>query len=625
MSILTIKEKGKKVLATGNEAIARGALEAGVGFVSTYPGTPASEIGDSIYEVREELKGLHFEYSVNEKVAFEGAIGAAWSGIRSLCMMKLPGVNVIADPLHSIGYFGVKGLVFVNGEDPGLQSSATEQDNRWYALHAHFPVLEPSTVQEAKDFTKIGFEISELFGVPCMINIANDLCHGSEILELDELPDSFPEKGQFEGPIVKRAVRNVKLHKDLIEKVSEIAKYYSKSGINKNISGGDNTTGIITSGLPYCYTMEALDKLSKHDLPVLKLGLVHPLDTELIKAFASNLSELIIIEDLEPFLETQIKKLFWDLDIRIKIIGKEIIPGWGALSPDILIDILANYFNIQPSEEILEVQKREKKQENSFQLSERIPTLCIGCPHRGSAYAVKKALKGKGVIGSDIGCYGMLRREPWRLTDWSICMGAGIGIAQGMSHKLESVPLVSFIGDSTFFHSGLEPVLNAAYYDSNMLLIILDNRWTSMTGHQPSPSTIENVTGHPMINIPIKGVLEGLGVKKIFTANPYEPNEMSNTVNTALETPGFKVLISEGECILQTKRRERVLGLPSNTYTINAQSCIQCRICDDYTCPAIIRSVVDDKIEHTIDGGLCVGCGACASLCPTGSIIELER
>jgi indolepyruvate ferredoxin oxidoreductase alpha subunit len=623
LSILTIREKNKRVLATGNEAIARGALEAGIGFASTYPGTPASEIGDSFYEARKELEGLYFEYSTNEKVAFEGAIGAAWCGIRALCSMKLPGVNVIADPLHSICYFGVKGLVFVNAGDPGLQSSATEQDNRWYGVHAHFPVIEPSTVQEAKDFTKRAFEVSERFGLPCMINIANDLSHGSELIELGDLPQKFPTQGNFVGPLVKRAVRSVGLHKALLEKMEALADCYAKSDLNKVLTGR-RPLGIVTSGLPYCYTMEALDMLGISDVHVLKLGLTYPISPKLIKQFSENIDQIIIVEELDPFLETQIKRISWDLGLKISIIGKEILPSWGALSTDMVTIALAKQLGVVLPTGFREAEERRKKQQSPVTLSERIPTLCVGCPHRGSAYAVKQTLKGKRVIGSDIGCYGMLRREPWELTDWSLCMGGGIGVAQGMSHKLDDVPLISFIGDSTFFHAGLEPVLNAVFYDSNVLLIILDNRWTSMTGHQPTPSTLEDVIGQPMKTIPIKNILKGLGVKQIWVADAYHPREMMRILKVAISKKGFRVLIAEGECILQIQRRRQLLNIPTKTYAVDSELCSKCGICHEFTCPAVKKRNGDSNAEYFIDSGLCARCGACVDICPRKAIIQVD-
>jgi indolepyruvate ferredoxin oxidoreductase alpha subunit len=419
-------------------------------------------------------------------------------------------------------------------------------------------------------------------------------------------------------------VRSVGLHKALVEKEQQIAEYYAKSDLNKIVEG-NRPLGIITSGLPYGYTMEALDMLGISDVPVLKLGLIYPISPKLIKEFAQGLDQLIIIEELEPFLETQVKKICWDLGLRLSIVGKDILPGWGALSADLVTIALAQHLAIPLPTEFQEAEERRKKQESTLALSERIPTLCIGCPHRGTAYAVKQVMKGKGVVGSDIGCYGMLRREPWQLTDWSICMGGGIGVAQGMSHKLDNGPLISFIGDSTFFHAGLEPVLNAAYYDSNMLLIILDNRWTSMTGHQPSQSTVEDVTGQPMKTVPIKNVLEGLGVKQIWVGDAYQPREMIRILKKAIAQTGFRVLIAEGECILQTVRRQQWMRIPTKPYTIDQELCSKCGLCYEFTCPAVKKRNEDsDEVEYYIEGGLCVTCGACAALCPLGAINKIE-
>lgn len=649
MNILPLKEKGKKVLTTGDMAIARGALEAGIGFFATYPGTPASGVGDHIYEVREQLRGLYFEYSMNEKIAVEGAIGAALAGIRSMAAMKHLGMNVAADSIHHITNREiVRGMVIVNGSDPGQQASATEQDNRYYSLHTHLPVIQPGNVQEAKDFTRLAFELSDRFCLPFVIDAPTVLMHGRGQLELGELPHDFPAAGAYQPKAIVDEIRLIGRtgrHKLLLKQEAQIREYAAHSPLNRIIEGSRDWA-IITCGVAFGYVLEALDILKLKEIPVLKLGLVHPLSPEMIGEFIKNFKKVVIVEESEGFLENQIKVIAYDLNLGVEIKGKEWFSPVGMQSASrIAIELsthlglpLPNQFSRLPGElienterlaSILALPAGESIPIPGFvNAPRRIRAFCPGCPHRGAAYAIKSATRGKALVGGDIGCYNISALPPFELYSWHFCMGAGLGIGQGMTHKLPDTPIIAMIGDSTLFHSGLPAVLNAAYNNSDILLIVLDNRWTSMTGHQPTPSTSVTLTNELLNPVSIPRILESLGVQWVRTADPFHPRKMVELIKQGLNQKGTKAIVAEGECALQSGRRKRQLEIRSEViYEINNDTCKRCDICFiDFGCPAIVRRQSEDGSSLCqIDQGLCNQCGACAAICPSEAIMAISR
>ncbi len=644
MSVLTIRESGEKVLATGAEAFARGALEACIGFFATYPGTPASGVGDSIAEVQEELDGLYFEYSMNEKIATEGAIGAAWGGVRAMVAMKAAGFNVAADSLFTVIRGEVKGLVIIHGADPGQQSSGTEQDNRFFAPFIHFPMLQPSSVQETKDFVIKAFELSERFTLPVIVDAPSALLHGSGELELGVLPETFPATGKLR-PHFEKTQHDTNLgrpgrHKVLLEREAAAREYAANTDLSRVVEG-DADWGIVSCGMSFGYTMEALDMLGLRNVPVLKLGMVYPLSPQYIGDFLQGLKRAVIVEEGEGFLEGQIKAIAYDLGLKVPIVGKEWISPVGMLSPSrVAVDLskalgssLPKQFKSLPAEFIENTERLAGSLAFPsggsipmplFEVPRRVRTFCVGCPHRGAAYAIKKAARGKIIVGTDIGCYAMMEGPPFYLGDYKICMGGGIGAAQGISRKVNDTPVVAFIGDSTLFHAGLPSVLNAAHHDANVLLMVFDNRWTAMTGHQPTPSTSETVDGKPLRHVDIAKLLTGLGVKWVRMVNPFEPGKMEGVVKRALKRPGFKAIVAQGECTLQSERRKRAQGAkPQVTYRIDTEKCKMCDICFvDFGCPAIVVQKTEDGSDiYAIDPGLCTQCGACVSVCPFGAIV----
>jgi len=643
MSILIIREPGKKVLATGAEAFARGALEAGIGFIATYPGTPASGVGDSIAAVEKELEGLYFEYSMNEKIATEAAIGAAWGGVRSMVVMKLAGFNVAADALFTLNRAEVKGLVIVHGSDPGQQSSGTEQDNRFYAPSMHFPILQPSSAQEVKDAVLKAYELSERFTLPIIIDAPSALLHGTGEIELGVLPDTFPAEGQ-PVPYFEKTVHDVSLgrpgrHRVLLNRESEVRDYSADSELNKVIEGNADW-GVISSSMAFGYALEAMDMLGICDVPVLKLGIVYPLSPHTIGGFLKGLKRAVIVEEGDGFLEGQIKAIAYDLGLNIPLIGKKWFSAVGMLSPSrVAVELskhlelpLPERFKSLPAEFIENTEKLAGSLAFPsggsipmplFEAPRRVRTFCVGCSHRGVAYAIKKATRGKAVIGTDIGCYAMMEGPPYQLGDYKICMGAGIGVAQGLSHKIHDRPVMALIGDSTLFHAGLPSVLNAAYNNANVLLIVLDNRWTAMTGHQPTPSTEDSVDGEHLKNVDIAKLLRGLGVKWVKTVNPFEPDKTEALIREGLKKKGFKAIVAEGECSIQSGRRNRILGVkPNVSHYIDTEKCEMCNVCYvDFGCQAIVPKQTDDGSDsYVIDPGLCTQCGTCVSICPTGAI-----
>jgi len=570
----------KKVLS-GNEAIARGAYEAGVRLASAYPGTPSTEILET---VAKEYKSILSEWAPNEKVALEVATGASYAGARTMAVMKHVGVNVAADPLMTLPYTLVRGgLVLISADDPELFSSQNEQDNRQFARFAKIPMLEPASSQEAKDFILEAMLISEKYQTPVMLRTTTRIAHSMGVVEIHE-PVEVKE------PVLERHPKewvmlpaNARVRHPVIEeRIKNLMELSNSSPLN--IAEINNTAiGIIASGVSYQYAKEAMP-----DASFLKLGMSYPLPDKKIKDFASKVKELWVIEELDPFFEEQIKAL------GIACKGKDVIPMCGELSPDIIRQALAG-------------KKIEKPAQP--ELPGRPPSMCPGCPHRGMLWALRR---NKAFIAGDIGCYTLGFLPPLDAIDTCQCMGAGISHAHGMSRVFGpgKEKITAVIGDSTFYHSGMTGLLNLAYNNGVALIVILDNSTTAMTGAQNHPGTGLTLMGGKAPEVNLSEVVKALGIKWVEIVNPYELKNTRKKVKEALEHDGPSVIISKSPCVLL--KSKAVSGKPLK---VDNDKCTNCKVCISLGCPAIEAGA--DSIKIT---SLCVGCGICAEICAAGAI-----
>jgi indolepyruvate ferredoxin oxidoreductase alpha subunit len=629
---------GEKVFLLGAEAIVRGALEAGVGMVTTYPGTPASEVGDTISEVAKDIPGLHFQYSTNEAVALENAMGGAWAGARSLCAMKHLGMNVAADPFFTLCYTGVQpgGLVILVGGDPGCLSSTNEQDNRYYALHAHTICLEPSNSQECKDFTLKAFELSEKFDLPVIINSTHRTLHGTGEVIFGKLnpPRVTSEFKKAPGKYFSGSAVAVGNKGRLMSRIQKAEKAAGEFTDLNRIIPGPGKTGVITAGASFNYTMEALDALGIHDYPILKLGMIYPINPDLIEKFAQGLEKIIVIEELEGFLEAEVKRILFEKKMLREVHGKDLFTAVGELNTDLLIRGMSRVTGVKEPIDYASIQARYNKA--VAKALSRLPGLCPGCPHRATAYALKRAAaeyvqargKGQVVFGGDIGCYAVLGAPPYSLVDWLVCMGAGFNIAAGMSFKVNDT-MVAMIGDSTFLHAGIPGLISAVYNNANVLIVIMDNKWVGMTGGQPTPSTgISSLKEEVSPAVNLRDIVKACGVKYVRTFDPYSIRHAIEVITEGLEEKGVRVIISERECALPAKKRadpiraaERASGKYSY-YAIEPDRCQNCEECyRRFACPALLRKEEDGKEFAYIEDARCTLCGACKEICRSGMAI----
>jgi len=544
---ITSKKPNKKIILLGNDAIVRGALEAGVQFVSTFPGTPASEIGNTFYQIQNseyKIRNLHFEYSVNEKVAMEAGIGASFSGLKTLVAMKHFGVNVCSDALLPFLYTGSKGpTVIAVSDDPNCWSSAqSEQNSRVYSYLAHLPTLEPSDSQECKDFTKIAFKISEKFKIPVMVRLTTRVSHQRMPVKLSNLP-KFNSKGVFIKDIerfVTMPPRVLKMKDELLKKVKEIKKFSEKLKIVREESPSNNKLGLITSGISYLYLKEALQEL-KLDIPILKLGIFYPLPEKEIKKFIKSKNKVFVLEELEPCLEKEINILAKEVNSNLKVIGKDLLPETGEFKPEMIINALAEFAGVK---------YKEPKSKAKVPSVKHIPQLCPGCPYWLIFNAVKRAVDEKKVIfGGDIGCYMLGGLPPHNLQDYLSCMGASIGIAHGIKKSTKNQKLIAFIGDGTFFHAGIPALINTVFNNSNPLIIVTDNRITAMTGHQPNPGA-DNVTQR----IKIEDIVRACGVKNLKVIDPAKQKEFIETIKNFINKKEVSVIIARRPCVFLTRK-----------------------------------------------------------------------
>lgn len=572
----------KKVMMLGNEAIARGAYEAGVKVSAAYPGTPSTEISENLVKYKDDL---YCEWSPNEKVAAEVAIGASVSGVRAMASMKHVGLNVASDPLYTVSYMGVNGgLVLVVADDPGLYSSQNEQDTRMVARAAQVPVLEPSNSSEAKEYVKKAYEISESFDRPVIVRTTTRLAHSQGFVELEERV--VPEDKVYEKNIAKNVMMpgNAKgRHLVIEQKNKELAQAANTMDINK-VEMKDTTIGVITSGIPYLYVKEALPEAS-----VLKLGMVNPLPKDLIQDFASKVDTLYIVEELDPVIEEQVKS--WG----IKAIGKEILTVQGEYSANMLRTAIL---------------KEELSINAPAQIPNRPPILCPGCPHR-SVFSVLKKLN-KHAAG-DIGCYTLGAVPPLGVVDTTICMGASISSLHGMEKAKGREYIkdwVAVIGDSTFMHTGVNSLINMVYNQSTGTVMILDNSTTGMTGHQDHAATGKTLMEQEVEAINIPELCKAIGVKNVKIVNAFDIELLEQTIKEETAKDELSVIITVSPCVLLSKAKKPV-------YIAHSDKCKKCGACMKPGCPAMTKNP-DGTIK--IDDTMCTGCGLCRTLCKFDAI-----
>ena len=569
MKELLIDEPGRKVLLLSNEAIVRGAIEGGVRFATTYPGTPSSEIGDTFAKVGKQA-GIYFEYAVNEKVAFELATAACASGARCIVSMKHVGVNVTADSLMTLVYEGVRnGFILVSADDPGCHSSQNEQDNRYYARLAGMPLLEPSTAQEAKDMVVYGLDISEQLELPVLLRTTTRVSHHRGIVTYGPIR-RFTDKFHFEKnptrfvpvPAIAR-IRHPWVLKQL-EKAKELANSSEFNRIE-----GSGSIGIITSGISYLYLLEAIYQLDlTSELSVLKLGFTYPFPDKLVLDFLKDKKRVLVVEELEPLVENEVRILAQKSGLDVKIYGK----GTGGLRRygEFNIDIVKNAVA-----EFSEIDYQAPKIFVPEGLPPRPPALCPGCPHRHTYYAAKIVTKNKAVYPTDIGCYTLGLQEPLKMADFFTCMGSSVTSAGGFSKTLD-IPIIAYIGDSTFFHSGITGLIDAVHNNHNFILVILDNRTTAMTGHQPHPGLDFDAFGEPAPAIDLVKMIKGLGVEFVRVVDPNNLKQTIKAFEDALEYGKLAVIISKAPCILLELRDKRRRGEEIKVYQIDNSKCNAC-------------------------------------------------
>ena len=592
-------------LMSGNEAVARGAYEAGVCYAAAYPGTPSTEILESISQYKSDIIA---EWAPNEKVAFESVLGASIAGARALAAMKMVGVNVAADPLFSSAYSGVNGgLVLVSADDPGLHSSQNEQDNRHYAVFAKIPMLEPSDSQEAKDMMVAAFEISEAFDTPVLFRMTTRVCHSKSLVAAGDRKGTSHRLRPLDLTKFDVVPALARRHRVKLEaKLKRLAEFSEACPFNRVEWNGPGI-GIVTSGISYQYAREVFGDTASY----LKLGFTHPLPKGMIRDFAAKVETLYVIEELDPYLESQVRQL------GIACIGKDKIPVMYELAPDIVAKaVLGEEASVIPCD--------------TTSVVPRPPVLCAGCPHRGFFYELGKLARRRDVIVSgDIGCYTLGGNEPLSALDLCICMGAGPSMAHGAQKVFNkfgyATRVVAVLGDSTFFHTGIPSLMTAVYNRSNTVTCILDNRITGMTGQQDNPGSGETLQGEPAKEIDIEAVVRAIGVEHVRVVNPHDLVKVQEAFEWAFELDEPSVVITKWPCNLKKLDAEerQEYAHRYKFLTVVDANCTGCRVCLNLGCPAISFDAASNKAH--IDASVCNGCGLCSQVCKWSAVANGEE
>jgi indolepyruvate ferredoxin oxidoreductase alpha subunit len=611
--------KAKKSFMLTNEAVARAVLESDAKVTAFYPGSPTSEILDTLYMLSADYPDLKMEVSANEKVALETVAGASMAGARSFTSMKSVGLNVASDTFYTLGYVGVNaGCVLLVADDPHAHSSQSEQDGRFFAPTGHVPMLEPSTPQEAYDMAKYTFDLSERHKILTLIRTTTRVNHQYAPVDIGEVKRTPFQKKNWKD--VKRPYFTLsdtarRLKGEALEKLAKIEDEFEKSPFNVVVKG-KGRVGVITSGVSYLHTVEAAETLGVKP-HILKLGTTHPLPRKLITDFAKKLSKVLIVEELMPYLEQYIKAIAKDADCRLEVLGKESghFSYVGEYNVAVVAKALASIYDVKPPIDYDAIQA--KATELKKVIPKRLPVFCAGCPHRSTLWALQQALKGTDfILNNDIGCYSMLQLEPYSLTDMMLCMGAGQGISSGMQHVVND-RIIALIGDSTLFHAGLPGLVNAIHNGHNYTLFILDNSVTAMTGQQPNPGS--DFGPNKVSEIDIEAIVRGIGVKNVTKINAFDPKPNVETMKKAILGEGVNVVISVGPCALYSDRKKRAAKIPIIPNKVSKEVCKTIYACvRDFYCPAIQLDM--ETRQTTIQLDICNGCMVCAKLCPVSAI-----
>ncbi len=584
-----------KELLSGNEAVARGAFEADVKLASAYPGTPSTEIMETIGD---KFPSLYAQWSPNEKVAYEVGVGASVGGGRALVTMKHVGLNVAADPYMTHAYTGVNGgFLIVSADDPEMHSSQNEQDNRFFAKFANIPMLEPADSQESKDMVVMGYEISEIFDTPVLFRMTTRISHSKGIVELQEPTEGTNKKYVKDSSKYVMIPSHARARHIVVEERIQKLQNFSEETLLNFVEDNGSKIGIITSGVSYQYAKEV-----EPNFDYMKLGFTFPLPIKKIEEFVKNHDVVLVVEELEPFIEDQIKVA------GIKVEGKKYFGKQGELSPYRVAEGF-HKAGIIDAVKIAEIGVEKD-------MFPRPPVLCPGCPHRGAFMALKKA--GIAVAG-DIGCYTLGVMEPLNAMDTCVCMGASIGNAIGMEKvQASDKGTVAVIGDSTFFHSGITGILDAVYNNSNVTVMILDNSITAMTGGQQHPSTGKTLMGKDTVKVDIANLVRALGVKRVINVDAYDYDQVLSVIKEEVATKEPSVILTTRPCVLMPAR------IMDEPFTVDLELCTACSACFKISCPAISASDETNKHDRPkaiIDATICTGCTLCAQVCPPEAIM----
>ncbi len=615
MHKLLTDQPGKEMLLLGNEAIARGAIEAGVACATTYPGTPSSEISLNFFQISKE-SDLYFEYSTNEKTALEMAAAAANCGVRSMCVMKHVGVNVAADALMTLAYIGVKaGLVILTADDPYMFSSQNEQDNRFYGKLSGLPILEPSSVAESREMTAEAFALSETLQEPVILRTTTRINHSTAVVSLGEITPPKIRGGFVKDPFNYVTVPAIsrRLHVKLEKNMEQAAVLTDSSP--RNFVDGKGAWGIICNGVSYNYVTDAVADLKiAEKVSVLRIGFSHPMPAGVVKTFLQDKEMVLVVEEGEPYMEEAVKALAQEASLTLPIAGKgrTLFSRQGEFDPAMVRSVMAAYFDIShPPKTIPDLS-------DVPEIPQRPPNLCAGCSHRAVFYAVKKAAEGMDVVyPTDIGCYTLGFLPPLSMGDFLICMGSSAGTSGGFS-RFSGKKVVAYIGDSTFFHSGIPGLINGVFNNHDFTLVILDNRTTAMTGHQPNPGVdMQELHFEGYNPIDIEALVRAIGVRHVAVIKPYNLKKSISQIAEAMRFKGVSVVIAKEKCSLYAKSLKQLRGKPFFV----SDSCKNHRNCIlELACPAFF--IRNDRVN--INPSLCVGCAVCAQICPEHAILPLK-